>query len=196
LTTKTGNDKLQQMTLAETDPSRISTPDLETAEQSLEQRLQIRRHNAITEGRILPFETPQFIGTYDLELPPRGLFEVYLDSPIAEDGKFSGKIEDTLGTATFTGTITKKEIIFTKNYCPDKSSGKASKTEISYIGRFNGVQYEGTYEIRDKNFVLVKKPFQLRMFTDLVARNQPYRVAPENRFLYLLAETLAEADII
>lgn len=164
----------------------------ETTEQSLDQRLRIRRFNAIILGRILPTETPAFIGTWDLGSPARGLFEIYLDNfiftekksgdeeEVAEKIKFTGKIEDTLGTATVTGTITKEEIVFTKKYCPNKSSKEASRTAVSYIGRFNGIQYEGTYEIRDNNFVMVCRPFQLKMFTISVANNlaQPIEDRP------------------
>lgn len=188
MTTKTGNDKLQQMTLAETDPSRISTPDLETAEQSLEQRLQIRRHNAITEGRILPKETPSLIGTWksDCDLPTEGLFELYLDS-LAENGKFTGKVEDLFGTASVWGKITKRKITFEKEYIKDESSGNAYHGTLLFKGNLKRKQYEGGWCSKTES--KWHGNFQIQLFSISVAENRPYRVAPENHSKYSLSVT-------
>ena len=63
--------------------------------------------------------TPDYIGTWNLVIPAQGLFEVYLDK---KNGGMTGRIEDTLGTAIFTGVISKKTATFMKKYKPGESS--------------------------------------------------------------------------
>lgn len=99
-----------------------------------------RQSRALTEGRVTD-GSPDFIGTWDVEIPARGLFEVYLDS------KQSGRIEDCLGTATFVGEIGPERIDFTKGYLPEESLKTSYHDVINYSGRLVGKDYEGVYKV-------------------------------------------------
>ncbi|KKT66052.1 MAG: hypothetical protein UW61_C0032G0003 [Candidatus Curtissbacteria bacterium GW2011_GWC1_44_33] len=96
-----------------------------------------RKMRAVTEGRVTN-GSPDFIGTWDVEIPARGLFEVYLDS---------GTIEDCLGTAMFVGEITPEKVDFTKGYLPDESSEAAYHDVINYYGGPVVGGYEGVYKV-------------------------------------------------
>lgn len=99
-----------------------------------------RQLRAVTEGRVTD-GSPNFIGTWDVEIPARGLFEVYLESGM------SGRIEDCLGTATFVGEIGPEIVDFTKSYHPEESSKTAYHDVINYSGRLVGQNYEGVYKV-------------------------------------------------
>ena len=99
-----------------------------------------RQLRAVTEGRVTD-GSPNFIGTWDVEIPARGLFEVYLESGM------SGRIEDCLGTATFVGEIGPERVDFIKGYHPEESSGAAYHDVINYSGRLVGQNYEGVYKV-------------------------------------------------
>ena len=72
-----------------------------------------RRYNAVKTGRITNGERkPDYIGAWQLDIPARGLFELFIYE--RDDNHVSGLIEDTLGMATFTGnffTISSSRII-------------------------------------------------------------------------------------
>jgi len=106
-----------------------------------ERELIMRKYRALTDGKVIVDGKPDFVGTWDLNCLPRGLFEMYV-----EGKNFSGIIEDTLGTASFAGQIGEDGIMFAKNYDLNKSAQEASKHTIVYLGGRIGEQYEGTFE--------------------------------------------------
>lgn len=108
----------------------------------LERELLVRKYRAIKEKRITEGFKPDFVGTWDLDLPARGLFEVFV-----EGSRFGGRIEDTLGTAVFEGTINDTEVSFVKGYDPEKSSPEATPKPVRYAGNLVHGQYEGQYEV-------------------------------------------------
>lgn len=108
----------------------------------LERELLIRKYRALKEKRITDGTKPDFIGTWDLDLEARGLFEVFV-----EGSRFGGRIEDTLGTAVFEGTVTDSEVAFVKVYDPEKSSQEVTTDPIRYVGNLVHGKYEGHYEV-------------------------------------------------
>jgi hypothetical protein len=109
--------------------------------------LLLRRHRAVTQGRIIDGLRPDYIGTWDLGCRPQGLFEMYVNGQ-AEGTPFSGTIEDSLGTADFEGEIDGNWIQFLKAYIPGNCSAQArADVPILYEGYFNpkGGYYEGEY---------------------------------------------------
>jgi len=72
-----------------------------------------RKINFIDLGRIMG-EVPDFVGTWNRENPSDGYFEMFIDEK--HKGKMSGRIEDHLGSATFSGKIKGKRLEFTKVY--------------------------------------------------------------------------------
>jgi hypothetical protein len=127
----------------------------------LDRELLKRRYSAITESRILPDKIPDYIGTWDLNIPARGLFEIYLNPK----NKFVGKIEDALGTASFMGEIKEEGLFFTKNYDMGKSSSSAMRDTIAYNANCINRVYIGTFNSpsafsNDKEY-----PFAIRKFS-------------------------------
>lgn len=112
----------------------------------LDRKLLIRAHQAITEGRILPDQEPDFIGTWEVNCRPRGLFEVYSDHDLLkETGATVGLIEDSFGTAIFRGEISEDYISFVKKYIHVVSAPEAAKGDISYEAIRKNGRYEGNY---------------------------------------------------
>jgi hypothetical protein len=92
-----------------------------TIEALAERESIIRKMNALKTGRILPdkHESPRYIGTWDMVIPARGLFEVYVEHDMItlhDATAISGIIEDTFGTATFWGSVGNDSIRFEKTY--------------------------------------------------------------------------------
>ena len=115
-----------------------------------------RKYRAIAEGKILPDGRPSLVGSWDPSCYARGLFEMYVN-----EGNFSGIIEDTLGTATFTGEITDEEVSFEKTYDRQKSGKEAFSDPIFYSGKRIGDHYEGTFQVpadrgKGRRFILRK----------------------------------------
>ena len=108
----------------------------------LDRELLERKYRALMQKRITQGEEPDFMGTWDVDCQPRGLFEIFV-----EGARFGGRIEDTLGTALFEGTITDSEISFVKAYVREKSSHETAKDPIHYTGSLTNGQYEGHYEV-------------------------------------------------
>ncbi len=86
--------------------------------------------------------TPDYIGTWDMQVPARGLFEVYL----GDDG-INGTIEDCLGTARFSGKISSDVAVFVKEYGDDKSSADAARDGVMYAGVSKGEIIAGEFRI-------------------------------------------------
>lgn len=132
----------------------------------LDRELIQRRYRAVTRGRVMGSRRkPDFIGTWDTQIPARGLFEVYLD----KDG-WHGRVEDCLGTASFDGRITRdgEWFGFLKKYIPDKSSRNAVTTAVMYKGGFVGDEAVGQYESNG----VVGGNFRVREFN-----GTPYQVS-------------------
>ncbi|HVZ12263.1 MAG TPA: hypothetical protein VG965_04495 [Patescibacteria group bacterium] len=96
----------------------------------LTRELTLRNYRAVTEGRVMEGVTPDYIGSWDTQVPARGLFEIYMD----ENG-MTGVIEDCLGTAKFSGFIDDEVAFFTKKYDPKKSSKLAVQGNVAYNAR-------------------------------------------------------------
>jgi hypothetical protein len=74
---------------------------------------------------------PDFVGTWNIDNPMKGYFEMYVN----RNGKsISGEIIDCLGDATFEGEIGTRDIRFIKKYKDEKSCKSAASSEIDYRG--------------------------------------------------------------
>jgi hypothetical protein len=122
-----------------------------------------RAYKAVKEGRVTD-GNPNYIGTWELTQEPRGLFEVYLEGGVEEDGGIKGTIEDCFGTATFSGRIARGQISFTKIYKKVYDSRINPEIHILYEGHFqeNG-NYEGFYRRMNRNFEEIERdPFKMK----------------------------------
>ena len=136
-------DKLEIIT-EKINPNQRLEPELQTL-------LIQRNYNAVKKGRIIN-KNPHFIGTWDLEIEPRGLFELYIEkaSLKEKDGSFPiefvGKIEDCLGSATAEGDLYPDYITFTKKYYKHL---EGSEQPVRYEGKFNlsDGEVSGEYQI-------------------------------------------------
>lgn len=120
----------------------------------LDRKLLVRAHNAVTKGRILPDQEPDFIGTWDVNCRPRGLFEVYVDHDLSKKiGSTAGFIEDSYGTAIFRvrGERSEDHISFVKEYIHTESAPEAANGEISYEAICKDGRYEGNYFLSPPN---------------------------------------------
>lgn len=138
----------------------------------LQKKLEERSYRAVTEGRVMANKTPDYIGTWDVHVPARGLFEIYLDKK-DKSGMGTGIIENCLGTGKILfSKFENHEVCFLKKYKPQGSSGSAAKDEILYEGFFlRSAKDEATgtyYSPRAGN-----GHFNLRRFN-----NTPYQVNP------------------
>lgn len=115
-------------------------PDLKEAfgRQSLERAVRL-----LEVGRITP-RNPDFVGTWDVDNPCEGYFEMFTDK---ENGSFKGEIIDCLGDADFEGEKTETEIRFTKKYRKNRCSVSQDQ-EILYRGVMRGKIILGFYGIR------------------------------------------------
>lgn len=120
-----------------------------------------RRYRAITEGRIMSKGIPEYIGTWDLVIPARGLFEIYVD----KRDDVHGRIEDTLGTADFVGRITENNAVFSKKYNPSKSSSEAAEDSMMHTADGGNGYYLGTFKIASGYKNDRERPFGMRKFS-------------------------------
>lgn len=120
-----------------------------------------RSFKAVTEGCITN-RTPDFIGTWDTDIPARGLFEIHLNKD--ENNRFTGIIQDSLGDAIFSGQIDEDQVSFTKIYFPDFSSEEAFHDgRVSYTGKRDGDLYKGYFEFVHNNGAIKEhRQFSLR----------------------------------
>ena len=89
-----------------------------------------RRKVRLLEKGMLSDAVPDWVGTWDVEQPSRGYFEVFVDE---ENGRIMrGRIEDLLGTADFEGEFSSREIKFTKKYRQTSSHCTSCKGAINY----------------------------------------------------------------
>ncbi len=102
-----------------------------------------RKYNAAVLGCIVPGGRPDLIGTWNVSIPARGLFEMYVET---QDGDlFSGSIEDTLGGAHFDGRKGDISIEFAKEYGIQAAENGAAKGPIEYRGILKNGRYEGSF---------------------------------------------------
>lgn len=118
-----------------------------------------RRFHAAHDGRVLPNETPRFIGYYldssGAYVPAAGLFEVYQN----EDG---WRVEDTLGTADLSDlTIVNGQISFVKHYRRGVSNPDAMRLPIIYSGQFKGDHFAGNYGVVDADEINLRDVFKI-----------------------------------
>lgn len=131
-----------------------------------------RRYRAITEGRIMSKGIPEYTGTWDLVIPAKGLFEIYVDR-VDKKGTIYGHIEDTLGTANFVGLFTENNVEFYKKYNLTKSSSKAGEEFMMYKADGANGLYAGTFKIASGHSNGKEKPFSMRKFSDSAKLNLP-----------------------
>lgn len=113
-------------------------------ERTVAERNSIRRKlSAVKLGRILIKDVPDFIGSWDEEIPAQGLFEMY----IAPGHKFEGVIEDTLGTAAFMGELTGNKVRFAKAYDEMAVMLGGVDRPIVYEGELKDGKYRGFYRV-------------------------------------------------
>ena len=140
-------------------------------EQKIEQHLDTlliqREYDAVKRGRVTN-GSPHFIGTWDLEIEPRGLFEVYLQKPLLKENgsiKFVGKIEDCLGSATLQGELNPNSISFTKKYY---NSLERSEQPVYYNGKISNKKILGEYRISHPHFNTSKTgSFKMRQLREI-----------------------------
>lgn len=102
----------------------------------LERELLERQYNAVTKWRVFPDRTADFIGTDDLEVRTRGLFEGFIEN---REGTFvSGSIVDNGGDASFEGKWDGQKIVFVKKYDPERTIMAANRQQILYEGTLRG----------------------------------------------------------
>lgn len=116
-----------------------------------------RLHKAVKEEKVTD-GNPSAIGTWDLELEHRGLFEMYIEK--AEGVSIRGTIEDTLGSASFTGAICQDHIQFTKIYTKDFGPGVDLLIPIVYEGTLRNGEFIGKFTPSyGRSGFRMKKPF-------------------------------------
>lgn len=105
-----------------------SNPQIDS--ELLWEKTRIERYLRLMKSQTLTGEAPQYVGTWDVWTPSQGYFEVFIDEK--QGRKISGRIEDLLGTATFSGDMNKDEISFSKQYL--RGAKERVRGEIVYSG--------------------------------------------------------------
>ena len=138
-------------------------PD-EKVELELQTLLAQRSYDAVNKGRVTD-GNPHFIGTWDLSLEPRGLFEIFVDKAERRNGNLfiSGTIEDCLGSATIHGDLSDDFIKFTKVYYNHMGG---SENPISYEAAKSNGEFSGTYGGNDIDPFLQKK-FKMKQLREV-----------------------------
>ncbi|MFH1332060.1 MAG: hypothetical protein ABIH63_02125 [archaeon] len=141
---------------------------------ALAEREKVERQNkAITLGRIIASKEPAWIGTWDVNIPPRGLFEVYVDHEIRTFHgvtALEGKIEDIYGSGQFIGSTDDSTLIFRKEYGEEAIAIGGYDGPIMYEtpisgGTVEGLKpgvFRGTFTKLDGK----PKPFYIREFSE------------------------------
>jgi hypothetical protein len=104
-----------------------------------------RRMSALLCGRVTD-KKPDFIGTWDIDVPPKGLFEVFVDNVIVDKtsgNKLTGRFEDTGGSGSFKGTITGDDVSF--DICYDLELSCVCHEHEHYAGSVIGNKIVGTF---------------------------------------------------
>jgi len=106
-----------------------------------------RRHRAITEGRVTD-GTPSYIGTWSMGMPAKGVFEMFIGArePDGDGGEYiRGIIEDTLGTAAFSGHLSGTLVSFSKRYDKLAVEQGGARARIIYQGTRKEKKVEGEF---------------------------------------------------
>ncbi|NIO23205.1 MAG: hypothetical protein GTN38_04235, partial [Candidatus Aenigmarchaeota archaeon] len=110
-----------------------------------------RAKNFLEKGRITSVK-PDYVGTWDIEYPSRGFFEMFIEEK-GKDGFLRGRIEDCLGSADFECTPSPGRFDFSKRYRENECARNTQKGWIEYEsegdekkGYFHGY-YESTPSI-------------------------------------------------
>lgn len=154
------------------EPNKVSLADREMVE---------RRYKAITLGRIIASKEPAWIGTWDVDIPARGLFEIYVEDEIKTFHgvtAIKGRVEDTYGSATFFGSIGDETLIFQKDYDEMARSAGADILPMLYETPIRGETveglpkgvYRGHFTTKDS-----KKPFYIREFSEEDPKLEKFR---------------------
>ena len=125
----------------------------------------LRKYNSVINTRIFPQRNPQFVGTWDVEVPSKGLFEIYLEKQNGKD--IEGTIEDAIGKATFNGTKDNEQIYFTKKYSEEAKRVGGAKEDIEYNGFSVNGKYEGLFKFQDDFGIPASGKFWLNEFKKL-----------------------------
>lgn len=119
----------------------------------------IRRRNAIKKNRILPEETPRYIGIREHNALTGGLeiFEIHVSNQKGEN--FTGTFQDELGCGSVEGKIDEKKIEFYVNYNKRAIISGAPQEEVTYYaelkaddifqGRFGTFSDSGGFNIQE-----------------------------------------------
>src|SRR3989338_7003639 len=114
-----------------------------------------RQHRAVITGRALMNGKPDYIGTWDQEVPAHGLFEVYIDGRNGNEG-FHGHVEDAYGQAGVTGHTTEDAISFTKTYSRGAKRLGGASNPIFYVANATPDGYKGSFTFDDGGQMVTK----------------------------------------
>ncbi len=118
----------------------VPDPKLVFERESLERTLRL-----IEQGRIILDRVPDYIGIWDVYFPSKGYFEMFVERD--GDERISGKIEDSLGTATFEGVITPTDFNFVKQYIVSEET--AVQEPVEYRAKRKGNHLYGHFFINE-----------------------------------------------
>jgi len=132
-----------------------------------------RQNKAITLGRIIASKEPAWIGTWDVSIPAKGLFEIYVEHEIKTFHgvtALEGKVEDIYGSAQFTGSVNDETLIFRKEYDEPAVAVGGFKGPIMYETPIRGETVEGlkagVFRGQFTPLGIEPKPFYIREFSE------------------------------
>ena len=88
--------------------------------------------------------TPSYVGTWDINNPCGGYFEMFID---ANNGVFKGEIIDCIGDADIEGTRTGNELKFVKRYREGQCTPGAVRSDVTYKGIIRGDEIIGFFAV-------------------------------------------------
>jgi hypothetical protein len=109
--------------------------------------LGVKRFNTMFNKHLFTESEPDYIGTWYLNLPSAGYFELFIMEP--HNGQVRGKVIDTIGDGMFQGTVNDNVMSFTKEYDPENVFGLLGQPifgELVYAGTKQGSVYRGVYQ--------------------------------------------------
>jgi hypothetical protein len=112
-------------------------------------------------------------------------FLMYVSERIPQDGskvEFRGTIDDCIGEATFTGTLSPESVSFRKIY---QGSEEAGQSWVEYAGeRARDGRYRGRYRVMQEDVQTGKGSFWLAETGQIAAMNDRTRLRPEEVLLF------------
>ncbi len=110
----------------------------------LERSIRLLEGGRLVEGD----RCPDYVGTWDISRPFMGYFEVFVREKVTGgDGRYSGVIEDCLGTADFEGRLGINDVKFTKIYRAKECMKEAYRDELNYHATSNGEGFYGYFNM-------------------------------------------------